>query len=79
MTVTDINLGQEFKGEVAEGSRATIGLDSLLTAKEVAVILGVRPKRVYELGIPAIRLSERSIRWRPEAVAHWIREREMTV
>lgn len=79
MTVTDDNFGQGFKAEVVEASRATIGLDSLLTAKEVAVILGVRPKRVYELGIPAIRLSERSIRWRPEAVAHWIREREMTV
>ena len=51
MTVTDINLGQEFKAEVVEGSKATIGLDSLLTAKEVASILGVRPKRVYELGI----------------------------
>lgn len=50
MTVTDINLGQEFKAEVVEGSRATIGLDSLLTAKEVAVILGVRPKPAYELG-----------------------------
>ena len=51
MTVTDDNFGQEFKAEVVEGSRPAIGLDSLLTAKEVASILGVRSKRVYELGI----------------------------
>ncbi len=75
MTVTDINLGQEFKAEVVEGSRATIGLDSLLTAKEVAVILGVRPKRVYELGIPAVRVSARTLRWRPCDVVEWIGKR----
>ena len=53
-------------------------LDPLLTAKQVAAILGVRAKRVYELGIPCVRLSERSIRWRPEAVSQWIREQEVT-
>ena len=74
MTGTDNNGEQGF-----ERQENAILLNQLLTAKDVAVILGVRPKRVYELGIPAIRLSERSIRWRPEAVAHWIREREMTV
>jgi hypothetical protein len=38
-------------------------LEPLLTAAEVGRILGVRPKRVYELGIPAVRISERSLRW----------------
>jgi len=37
--------------------------DRLLTAREVAVILNVRPKRVYEIGIPAVRLSARTLRW----------------
>jgi predicted DNA-binding transcriptional regulator AlpA len=50
--------------------------EPLLTAEQVAKILGVRPKRVYELGIPAVRLSERSLRWRPSQVEAWIRERE---
>lgn len=76
MTVTDDNLGQEFKAEVVEASRATIGLDSLLTAKEVASILGVRPKRVYELGIPTVRISARQLRWRPSALQQWIGSRE---
>ncbi|MGH7499464.1 MAG: helix-turn-helix transcriptional regulator [Gemmatimonadales bacterium] len=50
--------------------------EPLLTAAEVARILGVRPKRVYELGIPAVRISEKSLRWRPSQVASWIQQRE---
>ena len=48
----------------------------LLRADEVARILNVRPKRVYELGIPAVRISERAVRWRPSQVQQWIEERE---
>ncbi len=51
-------------------------LEPLLTAAAVARILGVRPKRVYELGIPAVKLSERSLRWRPSQVATWLQQRE---
>jgi predicted DNA-binding transcriptional regulator AlpA len=47
-------------------------LEPLLTAVEVARILGVRPKRVYELGIPAVRISEKSLRWRRSAVQWWL-------
>ncbi len=54
----------------------TTGVESLLTAAEVARVLGVRPKRVYELGIPAVKLSARSLRWRPSQVAAWIAGRE---
>lgn len=50
-------------------------LEHLLTAREVARILGVREKRVYELGLPVVRISERSVRFRPSAVARWIEER----
>ena len=51
-------------------------LEALLTAPQVARIVGVPPKRVYELGIPAVRISERSLRWRPAAVAEWIASHE---
>ncbi len=50
--------------------------DQMLTAPEVARILKVRPKRVYELCIPAVRLSDRTLRWRLSAVRRWIEERE---
>jgi predicted DNA-binding transcriptional regulator AlpA len=50
-------------------------LEPLLTAAEVARILGVRPKRVYELGIPAVRLSEKCMRWRPSQVQAWLDSR----
>ena len=50
-------------------------LEPLLTAAEVAQVLGVRPKRVYELGIPAVRLSEKTLRWRRSAVQTWLDER----
>lgn len=52
-------------------------LEPLLTAAEVARILGVSVKRTYELGIPAVRISERALRWRPSQLATWIREREV--
>lgn len=56
-------------------SPAAEPLEPLLTAVEVGRILGVRPKRVYELGIPAVRLSEKCLRWRPSAVQAWLAAR----
>lgn len=50
-------------------------LEPLLTAAEVGRILSVRPKRVYELGIPAVRLSTKSLRWRPSVVQAWLQSR----
>jgi predicted DNA-binding transcriptional regulator AlpA len=49
--------------------------EPLLTAAEVGRILGVRPKRVYELGIPSVRISERSLRWSRADLAAWIAQR----
>ena len=57
-------------------SPADLALEPLLTAADVAEVLGVRPKRVYELGIPAVKLSDRALRWRPSQLAAWIHERE---
>lgn len=50
--------------------------ERLLTARQVAAIVGVSPKRLYELGIPAVHISDRSLRWRPSTVAAWIAQRE---
>jgi predicted DNA-binding transcriptional regulator AlpA len=52
--------------------------EALLTAAQTARIVGVSTKRLYELGIPAVRISERSLRWRPTTVAAWIAQREGT-
>ncbi len=51
-------------------------VEPLLDAAAVAAVLGVRPKRVYELGIPCVRISTRCLRWRRAAVETWLRERE---
>lgn len=50
-------------------------MEPLLTAAQVARILSVRLKRVYELGIPAVRLSEKTLRWRRSAVLTWLDQR----
>jgi predicted DNA-binding transcriptional regulator AlpA len=54
------------------GAPSADALEPLLTAVEVARILGERPKRVYELGIPAVRISEKALRWRRSAVQGWL-------
>ena len=51
-------------------------IEPLLTAKQVAEIVNVRPKRVYELSIESVRISNRQVRWRLETVRRWIEERE---
>ncbi len=49
--------------------------EQLLTAREVAAVVGVNLKRVYELSIPIIRISARSVRWKRKDVLFWIDER----
>jgi len=56
-------------------SPADAELEGLLTADAVARILSVRPKRVYELGIPRVKVSERCYRWRRDDVLAWIAAR----
>lgn len=50
-------------------------LAPLLTAEQVGSILGVRPKRVYELGIPCVHISARALRYRRSDVAEFIEKR----
>jgi predicted DNA-binding transcriptional regulator AlpA len=66
-----VNPGDELRMQAKSVAEA----DRLLRATEVAAILGVRLKRVYELGIPCVRLSARSLRWQRGALAVWIEER----
>jgi predicted DNA-binding transcriptional regulator AlpA len=47
----------------------------LLDAREVAALLKVRSKRVYELGIPSVRVGPRTLRWRVSDVEAWLIER----
>jgi predicted DNA-binding transcriptional regulator AlpA len=52
-----------------------VDLEPLLTAEEVARILGVRLKRVYELSVPHVRISARALRYRRSDVAAFIERR----
>ncbi len=54
---------------------AAASCEPLITVKDVAAMLNVPFKRVYELGIPAVRLSTRSLRWRKSDVQQWIERR----
>lgn len=49
-------------------------IDPLLDAATVARILGVRSKRVYELGIPYVKLGTRQYRWALGDVRRWIED-----
>ena len=53
------------------------GYDSepLLEAKDVAEILRVPVKSVYELPINRVRFGRRRVRWRPADVRDFIRQR----
>lgn len=66
--------GQEQPSNQGDGNidLPTGQSDQLLRAAEVAQLLGVRTKRVYELGIPEVRLSVRTVRWRLGTVLEWI-------
>ncbi len=53
------------------------GFDSepLLTARQVAELLQVPVKRVYELPIARVRISRRCVRWRPRDVQEFVKRR----
>jgi hypothetical protein len=47
-------------------------LRRLLSVEEVADILGVPPKKVYELSLPRIAVTERRYRWDPATLRRWL-------
>jgi excisionase family DNA binding protein len=56
--------------------------DRLLAAADVAELLGVRERFVYALArrgeLPTVRLGDRYVRFRPEALWAWLEQREST-
>lgn len=46
--------------------------DDLLTAEQVAAVLKIRPKEVYTLRLPAVRLSARRLRWTRSSLDQFI-------
>jgi excisionase family DNA binding protein len=64
------------------GFPAPGGVGRLLAAEDVAAILGVRSTFVYALArrgeLPAVRIGERYVRFRSEALERWILEQEST-
>jgi predicted DNA-binding transcriptional regulator AlpA len=50
-------------------------VEPLLTAADVAAILKVPVKSVYELPIPRVKISRRRIRWQPQEVLQFIERR----
>jgi predicted DNA-binding transcriptional regulator AlpA len=60
-----------------KGPAADRELEALLSAPEVARVLDLRPKRVYEVvGHLAVRLAPRTLRWRPSDIESWLRARK---
>jgi predicted DNA-binding transcriptional regulator AlpA len=51
--------------------------DRLLTADEVARVLGVHRKRVYALPLPRIMLSEKCVRYRWSDLVAWLESRRV--
>lgn len=49
--------------------------EPLMTADEVAEVLQVPKKSVYELAIPRVRIGKRRVRWRPADVREFIQRR----
>jgi excisionase family DNA binding protein len=69
--------------EHVDESPDVIAVQRLLTAGDVAAILDVPRSLVYALArrgeLPAIRVGERYVRFRVEAIERWIEGREASV
>jgi len=52
-----------------------LSTEQLLTAEQVAQLLQVPVKSVYDLGIPRVRVGKKRIRWRPGDVRAFIDRR----
>lgn len=49
--------------------------DAFLTQAQVAALLQVRPRQVQRLGVTAVRLGHRTLRYRRSDVERWLAER----
>lgn len=74
----DGGAGGIWRAAVAGGERPA----RLLEAADVAQVLGVRETFVYALArrgeLPVVRIGDRYVRFRPEALGAWIEQQEST-
>ena len=79
-TVSPTHRGRRAPAVDDPFSRPSVGSSRLLVAEDVAALLGVSPAFVYALvrrgELPAVRVGDRYVRFRAEAVQEWIAERE---
>ena len=54
---------------------ANNAVDPLLTVSDIAQILKLKPKQVYGLKIPCIRVSRRAMRFRRSEFEAWLAKR----
>jgi hypothetical protein len=66
-------MAQQDSRTIEAGNQSTVGGPPLLTAAQVGGYLGISPKRVYELPIPQVRVSDRRIRYLTEDVTSYVR------
>ena len=52
--------------------------DAILTADDVAVWLKVHPRQVARLGVPALKLGHKTVRYRASDVMAWLERRAVT-
>lgn len=48
--------------------------DAILTAEQVAAWLQIKTRQVHRLGVPAVRLAHKTIRYRAADVTAWLEE-----
>ncbi len=52
--------------------------DAVLTTEQVAAWLQIKPRAVERLGIPAIKMGHRTVRYRAAAVSAWLDSKQRT-
>ena len=81
-TVSPTHRGRRAPAPDPQLAQTSSAGSRLLVAEDVAALLGVSPAFVYALvrrgELPAVRVGDRYVRFRAEAVRDWIAEREST-
>jgi hypothetical protein len=58
--------------ELPSDGEVWAGVEALLKAEQVARLLNVRTKRVYELDLPTVKLGRKTHRWRVGDVVEYV-------
>ena len=85
LSSSHLSRADHSEGQPAHGPNDVVRLSAarLLVAKDVAELLGVPASLVYAMArrgqLPTVRVGERYVRFRAQAIADWISARETTV